>query len=88
MAEEELKELVVSDNSSMCKADFAGDGVPPTVHPSTVEKSNMSIIIIEINQKDMLTKNYWSFNFWVLQDFTRNQSSKDWQIDSFLLTRR
>ena len=58
MAEEELVELVVGDDSGMCKADFAGDGVPPTVYPSTVERSHMSIIIVEMIQKDMLTRNY------------------------------
>ena len=52
MAEEELTELVVGNDSGTCNAGFAGDDVRPAVLPSTVDRSNMPGITVEMDQKD------------------------------------
>ena len=52
MVEEELTMCVVDNDSGMCKTDFAGDGAPPTVLLSTVDRSTMPGIIVEMDQKD------------------------------------
>ena len=51
MAEEELAELVVGNDSGTCNAGFAGVD-HPIVLPSTVDKSNMPGITVEMDHKD------------------------------------
>ena len=60
MTEEELTQVVVGDDSDMCKTDSAADGVPPIEHPSIVERSFMSTVIVEMERKDMLTRDCWT----------------------------